>query len=67
MENPVFHKRKRGTLVGKDFDEVAKNNEKSFEQYLLDAFEGEVVQKGNQFFGNVSSLTKDNLIRLNQF
>lgn len=67
MENPVFHKRKRGSLQGKDFDEMAKNNEKSFEQYLLDAFQGEVVQKGNNISKDVSNLTRDNLIRLNQY
>ena len=66
MENPVFHKRKRESLAGRDF-EAAVNNEKSFEQYLIDAFQGEMVQKGDQFSHKISNLTKENLIRLNQF
>ena len=66
MENPVFHRRKRASLPGHDFEPRAVNHEKSFDQYLIDTFQGEVVQQGNQFSQNLSALTQDNLIRLSQ-
>ncbi|MBX7059527.1 MAG: hypothetical protein K1X75_15800 [Leptospirales bacterium] len=66
MENPVFHRRKRESLPGKGVETQPGNREKSFEQYLIEAFEGEVVQRGDLFASSVSQLTRDNLIRLSQ-
>lgn len=66
MENPVFHKRKRTSLPGRDIEDQAINQEKGFDQHLLEAFSGEVVQKGNLFSTKVTPLTRDNLIRLGQ-
>lgn len=66
MENPVYHRRRRTSLPGRGVAEQPVNHEKSFDQYLLEAFQGEVVQKGNQFSNKVSSLTKENLLRLNR-
>ena len=40
--------------------------EKSFDQVLLEAFDGEVVQRGERFSSSVSQLQKENLIRLSQ-
>lgn len=66
MENPVFHRRKRASLPGYEFAQQAVNHEKSFDQYLIDAFQGEVVQQGEQFSNSLSNLAQDNLIRLGQ-
>ena len=64
-ENPIYQRRKRNSLPGKGVEDRAVNREKSFDQYLIEAFGGEVVKEGNRF-GNVSELTRDNLIRLSQ-
>lgn len=64
MENPVYHRRKRSSLPGKGGEARAGNREKSFDQYLLEAFQGEVVRSGDQFDSSVSRLTRENLIRL---
>ncbi|MCB1309173.1 MAG: hypothetical protein KDK30_13365 [Leptospiraceae bacterium] len=66
MDNPVFHRRKREGLPGRGMEDRAVNREKSFDQYLLEAFDGEVVRDGKDFSGNLSDLTRDNLIRLSQ-
>lgn len=65
LESPVFQKRKREPLAGKGA-ERASNEQKSFEEYLLDAFNGEVVRDGSRFSSKMSDLTRDNLIRLSQ-
>ena len=65
MENPVYHKRKRTSLPGHDVQK-AVNHEKSFDQYLLEAFQGEVVKQGDQVSNKVTALTRDNLIRLSR-
>ncbi len=65
-ESPIYQRRKRASLPGKGADARAVNREKSFDQYLIEAFDGEVVKEGNRF-GNVSDMTRDNLIRLSQF
>jgi hypothetical protein len=64
-ESPIYHRRKRTSLPGKGMESGAVNREKSFDQYLIEAFDGEVVKEGNHF-GDVSALTRDNLIRLSR-
>lgn len=66
LESPLYYRRRRDSLPGKGVEEKPKNREKTFDQYLLDAFQGEVVKKGNDVSPRVSSLTRDNLIRLSQ-
>ena len=65
LESPVFQRRKREPLAGKGM-ERASNEQKSFEDYLLEAFDGEVVRDGSRFSSKVSDVTRDNLIRLSQ-
>ncbi len=64
-ESPIYHRRKRASLPGKGVDARAVNREKSCDQYLIEAFSGEVVRESDRF-NNVSDLTRDNLIRLSQ-
>ncbi|MCB1172333.1 MAG: hypothetical protein KDK39_02150 [Leptospiraceae bacterium] len=64
LENPVYHKRERVSLPGRDFTQAAANQDKSFDQYLLEVFEGEVVQQGSLFSTRVTPLTRENLISL---
>ena len=66
MESPIYHRRKRESLPGKGMESGAVNREKSFDQFLLEAFDGEVVQRGERFSSSVSQLQKENLIRLSQ-
>ena len=67
MESPLYQKKRREPLTGKGVEvPSAANSEKSFDQYLLEAFDGEVVRDGKDFSGNLSDLTRDNLIRLSQ-
>lgn len=65
MESPVYEKRRREALPGKGV-ERSSSGPNGFEQYLLDAFEGEVVKEGNRFASHVSPLQKENIIRLSQ-
>lgn len=65
LEHPVYYKKKRQPLPGKGMDRNEKPQvQKTFDQYLMESFQGEVVQKGKDFSSDLSSLTKENLIRL---
>lgn len=64
MESPVYHKRNRDSLPGKGMEIRPGNAEKSFDQYLLEAFNGEVVRDGSKYSNGLSTMTKENLIRL---
>ena len=66
LESPVYYRRRREGLAGRGMEARALKPEKSFDQYLLEAFDGEVVQEGDQFASSVSKLTRDNLVRLSQ-
>ncbi|MBI38851.1 MAG: hypothetical protein CMF59_04570 [Leptospiraceae bacterium] len=67
LESPLYQKKKREPLAGQGFDGPSTaNSEKSFDQYLLEAFKGEVVREDNQFQGKVSELQRENIIRLSQ-
>ncbi|MCB1140581.1 MAG: hypothetical protein KDK23_17615 [Leptospiraceae bacterium] len=67
LETPLYQKRKREPLAGQGVEHAAAANaEKSFDQYLLEAFQGEVVRKDDSFQGKLSDLQRDNIIRLSQ-
>ena len=67
LETPLYQKRKREPLAGQGVENAAAANaEKSFDQYLLEAFQGEVVRKDDSFQGKLSDLQRDNIIRLSQ-
>lgn len=66
LESPVYHRRQRRPLPGRGVEGLSNGADKSFDQYLLEAFQGEVVQNGDRFSGKVSSLQQENLIRLSQ-
>ena len=64
LESPIYYRKQRRSLAGKGVEQALAHKEKSFDQYLLEAFQGEVVQSGDRFSKSVSSLTRDNLIEL---
>ena len=64
LESPTYYRRQRKSLPGRGLEQPPQEREKSFDQYLLEAFSGEVVQEGNKFSNSVSALTKENLVRL---
>ena len=66
MESPVYHRRRRESLPGRGVESRSLDRDKSFEQFLLEAFRGELVQEGKSFSKTVSPLTKENLIRLSK-
>ncbi|MCB1169428.1 MAG: hypothetical protein KDK25_03795 [Leptospiraceae bacterium] len=67
MESPLYQKKRREPLTGKGVEvPSAANSEKSFDQYLLEAFEGEVVRQDSQFKADLSELQRENIIRLSQ-
>lgn len=66
LERPLYHRRNRETLSGRGVEEENRGQTKSFDQYLIEAFKGEVVQEGNKFSKSVSTLTQENLIRLSR-
>ncbi len=65
LESPVFYRKKRNALPGKGLERVPAKT-KSFDQYLLEAFQGEVVKEGENFSSNLSEIARDNLIRLSR-
>ena len=66
MESPVFYQKKRQPLPGKGVERTA-NEEKSFDQYLLEAFQGEVVRDGTRFRDTLSPMQRDNVVKLSQY
>ncbi|MCE9600257.1 MAG: hypothetical protein K8S54_20025 [Spirochaetia bacterium] len=66
LESPLYYRQKRDGLPGRGFEAPVAANRKSFDQYLLEAFQGEVVQEGKRFSPRVSPVQRENLIRLGQ-
>lgn len=67
LEGPVYHRKRRQGLAGRGgAQSPALADSKSFDQYLLEAFQGEVVQEGKLFSDTLSALTRENLIRLSK-
>ncbi len=66
IASQVFQKSKRKGLLGKGINVELGNREKGFEQYLLEAFQGEIVKKKDQFSQKLSPLTRKNLTYLHR-
>lgn len=67
LESPVYYRRKRGALPGRGVEAaIPKSHSRSFDQYLLEAFQGEVVQQGHRISDKLSDMTRENLIRLSE-
>jgi len=66
LESPLYYRQKREGLPGRGHETPVAANRKSFDQYLLEAFQGEVVQEGKRFSTRVSPVQRENLIRLGQ-
>jgi len=66
LESPVYYRRKRQSLPGRGAEARNLEHNRSFEEYLLEAFQGEVVQKGKEVAKHLSPLTQKNLIKLSQ-
>lgn len=64
IDNQVFQRTRKEGLPGKGLREKPSQQEKSFDQYLIEAFKGEVVKSEKHFSKDLSKLTRDNLIRL---
>ena len=68
ITNQNFKQDKREGLLGKGWDAQPKNKEKSFEQYLLEAFQGSVVHKKSvsqaSKAANISPLMQANISRI---
>ncbi|MDF3819291.1 hypothetical protein P3G55_05240 [Leptospira sp. 96542] len=66
IQQPAYSSRRDSGLPGqgpkKGFSQ--NSNGKTFEEYLMDAFQGEVVQNGTWVSPNLSDLGKKNLKRL---
>lgn len=66
LEHPVQYKRSKGGLAGAELKPrvTVDRYSKTFEEYLLEAFQGEVVQSGNWMSGQLSDLSKRNLRKI---
>jgi hypothetical protein len=66
IQQPAYNRHRDSGLAGqgpkKGFSQ--NNGGKTFEEYLMEAFQGEVVQKGNWVSPDLSELGKKNLKRL---
>lgn len=63
---PTYHRPKKG-LTGKVYklSNIPKSRfERTFEDYLMEVFQGEVVQEGGFFASSLSDLTIRNLRKL---
>lgn len=67
LESPIYYKRKRKALPGRGPESDAGEERKSFEEYLIEAFQGEVVRKDDEFSRKMSQMTRENLIRLGEW
>jgi hypothetical protein len=66
LEHPVYYRRKNGGLAGAGLKTkpIQEESSKTFEEYLSEAFQGEVVQNGSWFSKSLSDLTVRNLRRI---
>ncbi|EMO53323.1 LIC12298 family protein [Leptospira noguchii] len=69
LQESANYQRKRSGLPGagpnwKERTRAGEPNLKSFADYLEEAFEGELVQKGAWFSDSLSELSKNNLKRI---
>ena len=66
LENPVYYRRKKGGLAGNQALKLkpVASATKTFEEFLTEAFQGEVVQTGTQFSKKLSDLTIRNLKKI---
>lgn len=65
IDSPVFYRKKRNALPAKGV-ERKHHPDKSFDQFLIEAFGGEVVQKNKEYSPELSFLSRENLIRLSK-
>lgn len=64
IDSQAFQKSKRQGLSGKSLYVKPENCEKGFEQYLIEAFQGELVKEDQGFSAKLSPLARKNLLRL---
>lgn len=68
LYQPVYHREKRNGLPGAVSAAQAKpkfeDGNKSFEDYLTEAFRGEKVQEGTWFSPQVTELSRRNLKKI---
>lgn len=66
IQQPAYNRHKDTGLPGQGPKKGFSQNqsEKTFEEYLMEAFQGEVVQKGNWVSPNLSDLGKKNLRKM---
>jgi hypothetical protein len=67
LEYPIYQRKKQGGLSG-DVPKIKafsnSNLGKSFEDYLREAFKGEMVQEGSWFSSDLTDRSKRNLRKL---
>ena len=51
-------------MPGKGLHVKPENREKGFDQYLIEAFQGELVRENKSFSPKLSPLARKNLLRL---
>jgi len=65
IQQPAYNRNRESGLAGQGARKaLSSSGDKSFEQILLEAFQGEVVQKGAWVSPEVSPLGQRNLRRL---
>ncbi|GBF42543.1 hypothetical protein EHQ96_11240 [Leptospira levettii] len=66
IQQPAYNRHKDSGLAGQGPKKGFAQNQsgKTFEEYLMEAFQGEVVQKGNWVSPNLSDLGQKNLRKM---
>jgi len=66
IQQPGYQRNRETGLPGAVAKRTLAASGKSFDQVLLEAFQGDVVQEGNWTSGQVSSLAQRNLDRMRE-
>ncbi len=69
ISGPSYHGPRREALAGRGWDHKGlahahQKGKRDFQQYLIDAFAGDLVQEGESMQARLSPLTKSKLLRL---
>ncbi len=65
IKGNAYSSPERKALAGQGWEAIRTgNSEKSFDQYLLEAFQGTVIKEESSFSREISPLLRKNLIRL---
>ncbi len=64
VESRFYRRFSRPALAGRGREVESGNKQRSFDDYLVEAFQGEVIKDGPRYSRSISPLARQNLVRL---